>query len=394
MPTERTTADFIIVGGGIAGASAGYELSRLGRVVLLERESQPGYHTTGRSSAIFQTSFQKADPLIHALVRASEAFLRRPPRDFTGHSLLKPRPLLYIATPEEQPCLDELYRKLSAINVAADFVDEAAAVRLLPVLAPAYRQRALYEEGLADIDVNALHDGYLRAIKAAGGRVITRAEVTALSRSRSRWHVTSTRGDFAAPVVINAAGAWVDQLAGLAGLAPINIQPLRRTVIMMSPPEDIVRGDETAAGNLFRPPLEQWPLVMAAKQGFYFKPDSGKILMTPGDERLCPPSDARPEEIDIAYAAHYLQQATSLKVDKIDHSWAGLRNYVADRHPVVGFDPEGPGFFWLAGQGGFGIKTAPALGRVTAALVAGHGLPDDMTRLGLREEQISVRRIK
>lgn len=385
MTTDRITAEYIIIGGGIAGASAGYELSKRGKVIILEKENQPGYHTTGRSSAIFQKSYQKGDPLLHKLVMASEDFLSHPPAGFTPHKLLKPRPMIYIASRENQEILDEVYDRLCKIDVAARFINAAEATALLPVLAPDYHHRALYEDGIADIDVNALHEGYLRAMKSAGGEIITKAEVTGLTRQDGKWQVASTQGKFEAPIIINAAGAWVDEIAHLAGLSPINIQPLRRTVIMVSLPEKDM--PQT-------PPIDDWPLVMDYAEGYYFKPDSGKILMTPGDEKLSPPADVQPEEIDIAYGAHYLESATTLKVHKIDHSWAGLRNHVADGHPVVGFDAEKPGFFWLAAQGGFGIKTSPAMGRITASLILGQGLPQDISQLGLKEEQISLTRLK
>ncbi|PCI46389.1 MAG: FAD-dependent oxidoreductase [Alphaproteobacteria bacterium] len=374
------TADFIIIGGGIAGASAGFELCKHGRVIILEKEGQAGYHTTGRSSAIFQKSYNNGDPLLNILVRTSEDFLRRPPEGFTGQPLLKPRPLIYIATAENQDSLDSLHRKLSDIDVKTHFVSGEETRQLLPVLARKYQGRILREQGAADMDVTALHQGYLRAIKSAGGDIITRAGVTGLARTENHWQVTTAKNNYRTPVVINAAGAWVDQVAEMANISPIHIQPLRRTVIMVALPKGTCP--------------DGWPLVMDTVEGYYFKPEQGKILMTPGDEKLMPPSDVQPEEIDIAYGAHFLETATRLKVDKIDHSWAGLRNQVADGHPVVGFDPEATGFFWLAGQGGFGIKTAPAMGRITASLIMGKGLPQDMLDLGLTEDQISVKRIK
>lgn len=373
-------ADFIIIGGGIAGASAGYELRQKGRVIILEKEAQAGYHTTGRSSAIFQKSYNKGDPLLNILVMASEDFLNNPPDGFSAAHLMKPRPLIYIATRENQDTLDDLQQKLSDIDVKTEFVRAEQAIRLLPILAPDYQDRILVEHGAADMDVCALHEGYLRDIKYSGGEVVTEAEVTAITKIDDHWRVTTATGIYQARVVINAAGAWVDQIAEMADISPIHIQPLRRTVIMV------------ALDDWLSP--DDWPLVMDVAEGYYFKPESGKILMTPGDEKLMPPSDVQPEEIDIAYGADFLEKATVLKVDKIDHSWAGLRNQVADGHPVVGFDPEAQGFFWLAGQGGFGIKTAPAMGRITASLIMGAGLPQDMVDLGLTEDQISVKRVK
>lgn len=375
-----TTADFIIIGGGIAGASAGYELGRHGRVILLEKENQPGYHTTGRSSAIFQKSYNRGDPLLNILVSASEDFLRSPPPEFSARSLLAPRPMIYIASPDHQDSLEEIQQKLRRIHLAGEFINSSQMTGLIPVLAPEYQGSALLERGLADIDVNGLHQGYLQAIKTRGGSIITNAGVTELTRINDHWQITTAAGQFHAPVVINAAGAWVDEIAALANIAPLGIRPLRRTVIMISLPENICP--------------DNWPIVMDAVRGCYFKPEGGKILMTPADAALSPPCDAQPEEIDIAYAAHYFEQATILKVSRIERCWAGLRNHVADGHPVAGFDPQAPGFFWLAGQGGFGIKTAPALGRIAASLITEARLPQDISNLGLSENQISVSRMR
>ena len=380
MTTGLTTADFIIIGGGIAGASAGYELCKKGKVILLERESQPGYHSTGRSAAVFLKSYGLGDPLLHALVTASEDFLTNPPAGFAAHPLLNFRPMIYISPKDQQDKLDDLFHKLSEIGVKVEFLEGPGIGQMMPILAPEYQERVLVEQGVADIDVNALQEGYFSAIKKAGGRIITDAEVTGLSKEDNLWQVTSSAGTFQAPIVINAAGAWVDEVADLANITPIHIQPQRRTMVVVPLAKDHCP--------------DQWPFVYHLTEGFYFKPDAGKILITPGDAHLSPPTDAQPEELDIAYGVHYLEQATTLKVDKIDHSWAGLRNHVADGHPVVGFDPEMQGFFWLAAQGGFGIKTAPAMGRITASLIAGDGLPDDMLALGLTEDQISVKRVK
>jgi len=379
---EPETADFIIIGGGIAGASAGYELRETGKVVILEKECQPGYHTTGRSAAIFQKGYNGGDPALHALIKASEDFLRNPPNGFTSHPLLSPRDLFYITTRENAGALGKLRHNLSEINVGITLLDHQETRQALPHIAEEYQDSALREQDVADIDVSALHEGYLRAIKSSGGKVISNAEVKNLRRQKGPWHVTSTQGEFCAPIIINAAGAWVDQIAEMANISPINIQPLRRTMALIDIPLDI------------QPAKDDWPIVMDAAEKFYFKPNSGKILITPADQNLTVPCDAQPEEIDIAHAAHCLEKATNMAVNKIDHSWAGLRNHVADGHPVVGFDPQEDGFFWLAGQGGFGIKTAPAMGRITAALIMGHSLPQDILDLGLKEDQICVGRLK
>ncbi|MCF8473851.1 MAG: FAD-binding oxidoreductase [Emcibacter sp.] len=380
MNSNQKTADFIIIGGGIAGAAAGYELSKIGKVIILEKENLPGYHSTSRSSAIFQKSYHHGDPLLNILVCASEDFLMNPPDDFTSYPLLSPRPLMYIVPNGKRSKLEALQKDLIKINIDSHYIDHAEVKKLLPILDQNYQDNVLLEQDAADIDVNALHQGYLNHIKAHDGEIITNAEVMDLKRLRNQWHLKTKVGEFIAPIVVNAAGAWVDEVARHANITPINIEPLRRTVIMVTLPKTLCP--------------DHWPLVMDIDKGYYFKPDSGKILMTPGDSHLSPPLDAQPEEIDIAYGAHYLENATTLTVDKINHSWAGLRNYVKDGYPVVGFDPEQDGFFWLAGQGGFGIKTAPAMGRISAALIKDGKLPQDILGLGLTEDQISINRLK
>ncbi len=382
MSEGPETADFIIIGGGIAGASAAYELCRKGRVIILEKESHPAYHTTGRSAAIFQKGYSNGDPVIHALVMASEDFLRHPPKDFAAHPLLTPRVLIYIASKNHPEALEKLYHNLSAIDVGIEQIDTPQTARIFPCLTPEYQNSAILEKDVADMDVTALHDGYLRAIKKQGGQILTDAGVQQLTRKDKYWHIRTDRREFRAPVVINAAGAWVDRVAEMAKIAPIDIRPLRRTVILVPPPAEI------------GPDIDGLPFVMDAGQGFYFKPDAGKILVTPGDQHLSPPCDAQPEEMDIARAVHYLEKATGLKIQKVAHSWAGLRNHVADGHPVVGFDPEAAGFFWLAAQGGFGIKTAPAMGRIAASLITEGRMPQDICDLGLTEDRISIRRLK
>lgn len=382
MYAEPETADFIIIGGGIAGAAAGYELRDIGKVIILEKESQPGYHTTGRSAAIFHKGYNGGDSIIHTLVTASEDFLNNPPNGFVPHPLLSPRDFFYIASKENSAALSRLQGKLSELTIKMTHLGKKEAKRALPHLTEEYQQSALIEHDVADVDVSALHEGYLRAIKSSGGQVICDAEVQRLYQKEGHWCIITAQGEYRTPKVINAAGAWVDQIAEMANIAPINIKPLRRTMLLIDPPADL------------QTDVLDWPIVMDAEEGSYFKPVSGKILLTPADQHLTVPCDAQPEEIDIAQAVHYLEKTTALKVTKINHSWAGLRNHVADGHPVVGFDPENNGFFWLAGQGGFGIKTAPAMGRITAALITGHGLPQDILDLGLREDQISIKRLR
>jgi D-arginine dehydrogenase len=234
-------------------------------------------------------------------------------------------------------------------------------------------------ESARDIDVHALHQGYLNGFRARGGTLITEAGVKAIERNGGDWRLRTTAGDFIASTIINAAGAWADELGELAGVRPIGLTPKRRTVITFDPPAG---ADPTT-----------WPMVMDAEEKFYFKPEAGRVLASPCDETPVPPSDVQPEEIDVAYAVDFTQRATSLTVSRITHRWAGLRSFVADKLPVVGMAPDGDGFLWLAGQGGFGIMTAAAMARAAAALALGNELPADIRVQGITTADLSPRRL-
>jgi len=377
--SKNISADYLIIGGGIAGASAGYALAGKGKVILLEKESQTAYHSTGRSAAIYTTTYNEGDPILRALVLASADHLKNPPDGFTDHDLLRPRQMLHIAPKENHEKLAALYKSLMDIKADVSLINKDQLQQILPLLSPDYAHEAILENGIADMDVHALQEGYMRAMRQNGAKILTSKTVKNIRRDKGLWRVQAGNDTYEAPVVINAAGAWVDDIAAMAGVRKIGIQPLRRTAILVSPPENT--------------DVKDWPFVMEAVDGFYFKPDAGKILISPADANPSEPCDAQPEEMDVAYAAHYLENALNFKVEKIDHRWAGLRNHVKDGHPVVGFAPDADGFFWLAAQGGFGVKTSPALGRITAALVQGQPLPQDIQDLGLTESHIGVSRL-
>jgi D-arginine dehydrogenase len=230
-----------------------------------------------------------------------------------------------------------------------------------------------------DLDANAIHQGFLRGLRARGGRVVTDAEVLSLERSGGVWRIRTPGESFAAPVVVNAAGAWADAVARLAGVAPIGLVPKRRTALTFNPPEGLQ--------------IDGWPMVVDASEAFYFKPDAGRILLSPADETPCDPCDAQPDELDVAIAVDRLEQATDLQVRRIHSKWAGLRSFVADRTPVAGFDPAAEGFFWLAGQGGYGIQTSPTMGRIAAALASDAPMPPDLVDRGVTEAALSPGRL-
>lgn len=368
-------ADVIVVGSGIAGASVAACLAADRSVILLEAEARPGYHSTGRSAALFSEIYGNA--VIRALTRASREFLHDPPGDFCAHALTKPRGSLFIATAAQRTHLDQ-FAALPDVAKETRTVSAAGAREICPALRDDYVAAALLETASADIDVHALHDGYLRACRRRGGRIEYDSPARALTHDGRLWTVEVAAERFCAPVVVNAAGAWADAVARLAGIRALGLTPLRRTALLIDPPP------QCAAAA--------WPMVIDIDEQFYFKPDAGSLLLSPADETPAIPGDAQPEEWDVAVAVDRIQAATTLEIRTLRRRWAGLRTFAPDRTPVVGFSSERPGFFWLAGQGGYGIQTAPALATAAAALIGGGPLPDELRRLGLRDGDLSPSR--
>lgn len=371
--TERY--DVLVVGAGIAGASLAALLAPQCRVAVLERESQPGYHATGRSAALFSTIYGNA--AVRALSRASREFLYSPPPGFSDTPLVQPRGTLYIARADQQKALDA-YAALPDVAPAVRALDAAQAQQLSPLLRPGYVQAALLEADAVDIDVHALHQGYLRRLRQAGGVLQVDCGITALRRGSAGWIVSAGEREFHAGIVVNAAGAWADALAVLAGTMPAGVQPLRRTALLVDAPAQI----DTAAA----------PLTIDIAEQFYFKPDAGRVLLSPADETPSAPCDAVPEDWDVAVAVDRIEQATQLDVRRIVRSWAGLRSFAPDRTPVLGFDRAAPGFFWLAGQGGYGLQTAPAMAALAAAQILGQPLPEALRGAGVNAAALDPQR--
>ena len=371
-------ADFVIVGGGIAGASIGYFLAPHARVVLLERESQPGYHSTGRSAALFLESY--GTPQVRALTRASRAFLESPPSGFTETPLLGPRGCLLVAAPGQEQELQAHWDLLRAMAPEARLLSAKEALDLVPALRPERVIGAVLEPGAMDMDVHAIHQGYLRGLRRAGGAVACDAEVTALQRSQGQWNVSTPAGEWRAPVVVNAAGAWCDVVAGLAGVKAIGLQPKRRSAFTFAPPAGV--------------DPRHWPCVVSADESWYIKQDAGMLLGSPANADPVPPQDVQPEELDIAIAIDRIQDMTTLEIRRPARTWAGLRSFVADGDLVGGFDPEAEGFFWVAAQGGYGIQTSAAMGEACAALARGMGLPQKFAGFGLTESMLSPARLR
>ncbi len=369
--------DFLIVGGGVAGASAGYELAAHGGVILVEREDQPGYHSTGRSAAVYAESY--GNRVVRAITSTGRSFFAAPPAGFAEVPLLSPRGFLFIARADQHTALEARLADARETATPVQRIDGAEAVKRVSALSPDYVAGAVVEPDAMDIDVHAVHQGFLRGLKRRGGQVVTRAEVTALERSDGGWRAETRAGAFRAPVVVNAAGAWADELAKLAGARTVGLVAKRRTAFTFVAPE----GLDVAA----------WPVVIDIDEEFYFKPDAGRILGSPADETAVPPQDVQPEELDLAIGVDRIERATTLQVRRIERKWAGLRSFVADKTPVVGYAPDTPGFFWLAGQGGYGIQTAPGMARIAAALATGRPLPAEVTERGVSEQDLAPGRL-
>jgi len=368
--------DVVVIGAGIAGASAAYELAASCRVVVLERENQPGYHTTGRSAAVYTQNY--GSRAIRILTLASHSFFNECLEGFSEHPILSPRGAIFVAQADQLATLDSLFTEAHALAPSIRRIDCAEAIRINPVINPEFAAGAIYEPDACDIDVHALHGGYLKGLTKRGGAVVTNAEVKAMTYDKGVWIIETPAGNFAAPIVVNAAGAWCDVIAELAGVRPVGLVPKRRTVFAFDPAPDI---DSSS-----------WPLTIDLDETIYFKPDAGRILVSPADETPSAPCDAQPEEIDVAIAIDRLQSVTNLQVRAITSKWAGLRSFVADKTPVIGMDDQADGFFWLAGQGGYGIQSAPASGRAVAALIIDGALPGNLRELTLREADLAPRR--
>jgi D-arginine dehydrogenase len=372
------TADILIVGGGIAGAGAAYEVAAFASVIVLERESQCGYHSTGRSAASFTENYGGA--VVRRLAIASRGFLEAPPAGFCDHPLLAPRGMFTIARTDQLELLEQQLAGARALVSTIQKIDVAAAIARVPILRQDYVAGVFVEPRSMELDVHGLHQGFLRAAKARGARIVVNAGVDTIERTGERWTVTTAAGTFCAPVIVNAAGAWADTIAEFAGVRPLGLVPKRRTAFNIPVPSGTdIRG---------------WPMVNDVAEEFYFKPDAGQLLVSPADATPSRPVDAYPEDLDVATGVERLERATLLNVERVSRAWAGLRTFAPDAAPVVGCDSSADGFFWLAGQGGYGIKTSPSLSRACAALIRDRRLPEDLIRLGIAASDLSPDRLR
>jgi len=370
--------DVLIIGAGIAAASLGYFLAPHAKVTLLERESQPGFHSTGRSAALFLASY--GTDQVRALTLASRAFLDAPPAGFAASPILSPRGALFAATPEQADLLDEHCALLARMSPLSHRLNRDETLALVPVLRPELLLGGALEPEASDIDVHALHQGYLRGLRRQGGQLVCDAEVTHIERHGADWVVQAGGREHRAALLVNAAGAWCDEVARLAGVAPIGLVPKRRSAFTFAPPAGI---DAT-----------RWPSVVGADESWYIKPDAGVLLGSPANADPVPPHDVQPEELDIAIAIDRIQTHTTLQIRRPIRTWAGLRSFVADGDLVGGFDPAVPGFFWVAAQGGYGIQTSAAMGQACAALLRGEALPSHLADQGLTPAMLSPTRLR
>ena len=376
------TADdaMLIIGAGIAGASLAWRLARAGRpVVLIEREPQPGMHSTGRSAAMFMESY--GPPGVRALTRASRDFYLHPPAGFAEAPLLSPRHALFVATAGQQAALARMQADLAASGTTMVLLNSELLAQAATALKPDLFQNALLDEQGYDMDVHALLQGFLRGARQAGARLLTGVWPLRAAHDGQRWRVALSDGnELVAHTVVNAAGAWADELAALFGAVPIGLQPRRRSAFTFRAPEGVDIGG--------------WPMVADVDEAWYFKPDAGQLLGSPANADPVPPHDVQPEEFDIALGIHLIQEATSLRIERPTATWAGLRSFVADGDLVIGFDDACPGFFWLAAQGGYGIQSAAGASLLAASLIAGQPLPAELAAHGVEPRVVSPLRLR
>ncbi len=359
--------DILVIGGGIAGLSAAAALSKHARVTVLEAEEQIGFHSSGRSATMIH--YALGDRLVRALTLASRPFFDNPPRDFADVPIGRRMPVLVHARDDERDELDALETELS-LFAELERLDAAGVHALCPLL------KADACHGIADLngmrlDPHALLQGNLRKLRSRGGALHTNSRIASIERRADVWTVTSNMAEaFSAPILVNAAGAWADQVAGLAGVQPLGLEPKRRTIITFDAPP----GTE----------LDGLPFAKTVGDELYFAPESGRLFASPMDEVPSEPCDAQPEEYEVALAAYRMEQRTTVKVGHIHSRWSGLRTFTLDRHPAAGFAADAAGFFWLAGQGGFGLQTSPAMAGIVTSLIVGEPWPTaDVTPDGL-----------
>jgi len=376
---DSIDAEIAIVGAGIAGASLAWQLAGRAGVLLLERESQPGHHSTGRSAAMFMQSY--GAPQARALTRASRAFYTEPPQRFADAPLLAPRGAMYVGWQDQHEALDALEAGLRATGEAIERLDADETLRRVPVLRAEGLLGAVAEPDAMDIDVHALHQGYLRGLRRSGGSLRCDAELASAHREGLWWTLTFRDGKTVrCRTLVDAAGAWADEVAVLAGARPLGLAPRRRSAFTFAAPPGV--------------DARRWPTVAAVDESWYFKPDAGQMLGSPANADPVPPHDVVPEEFDIALGIHGIEQHTSLRIRRPLRTWAGLRTFAADGELAIGWDGEREGLFWLAGQGGTGIQSAHGAAMLAAGLLLGTPMTAQLVAQGVQADRMRPARLR
>ncbi|TPL85977.1 FAD-dependent oxidoreductase [Mesorhizobium sp. B2-3-12] len=358
---SKSSQKIVVIGGGIAGLSLAAAVAGWADVTLIEREPHLGYHASGRSAALFTETY--GNRLVRALTLASRQAIVE--GGFVAHR----RGALHVGWTGDDAAIDRLAGELQALVPSVRRLSAAELHALVPVIAGETTCGGVHEPGAVDVDTGKMLATCASRLKASGGIIRTGEEVREIARTGNGFHVITNAGTHQADIVVNAAGAWVDVVAGMAGLSGLGFQPKRRTAFLFDPPMGI--------------DIAGWPLVVDLHEQFYFKPDAGRLIGSLADETDSEPCDAYPEDIDVAIAVDRIEQATSMRIGRPSTPWAGLRTFAPDRTPVAGFDPRLPGFFWLGGQGGYGFQVSLTLARLSAALMRGEPLPGDVTALGV-----------
>jgi D-arginine dehydrogenase len=374
-------ADFLVVGGGIAGLSAASRLVAHGKVVVLEGEEALGYHSSGRS--VSTSHFGIGNAVVRGLTAWSRPFFERQADDFSETPIGRPIASLYFGEEASSAELAALAAEMARFTNAVEEIGPEGLRALCPVLriGPDAATRGFVDRSGLKLDADAMLQAFARAVRRGGGEILTGKRVSGIARDGNSWTVTAESGEqYSAPLLIDAAGAWADRVAGMAGVRPLGLQPKRRTIIVVDPPAGM-----DASG---------WPFVHSAAGDFYMLPEAGQLLVSPVDEVEDDPCDAQPEDYDIALAADRLEHYTELKVTRVAHRWAGLRSFLADRTPTAGFAADAPGFFWLLGQGGYGLQTAPAMAAAVESLITGSLWPQGLAALGVQPEHIMPGRLQ
>ena len=365
----------VVIGGGMVGMSCAAELSQHCDVTVLEAEDAPGYHSSGRSAAAYIEPY--VNGTIFTLTSSSRAFFENPPPGFADAPLVTPRADVMIASAPKSHLVDAYLQRWREFCPGLVEVSAASVREQVPILRTVTVARAVSDPNVMDIDAHGLLNGFRRMLKARGGSLVTRSRVESLARVNGGWKIDAGGRQYACDAVVNASGAWGDEVAELAGVKRVGLVPKRRTAMLIK------------CGNA---DVARWPMVHEIESEFYFKPDAGRLLLSPADQTPSAPCDAQPEEIDVAVAIERFEGATTVAVDRIEHRWAGLRSFLPDSLPVVGFDDQAGGFFWLIGQGGFGIQTSPTMARLSAALIRGADVPSDLREKGISAKLFAPRR--